>query len=294
MKIANIAAAVLACGSFFGTGAVVASNDPAATGRLLTADGGVLIQRSAQTDIAIVGNILGVGDMIFTTDTGRTQWQMSDTSLFAIAPDSAFKINKYALPPKKGNGGVASYTLLKGSVHTVTGRIGKAVAANASRGVYTSSSTRFNPENLRKVAAAPSAPYTLKTSIAVITTQGADYLATQVDKVLKVLVKVGSVTVCTVGGCASPVAGEGVVVSCEGCKPAVVASANLDLDVLYTSLQFDLKNVAIVVDGDQVHDPRTEPVSPTQACRTVLSQLYDAVPCGGRGNSDPDDPVSPN
>jgi len=294
MKIANIAAAVLACGSFFGTGAVVASNDPAATGRLLTADGGVLIQRSAQTDMAIVGSILGVGDMVFTTDTGRTQWQMSDKSLFSIAPDSAFKINKYALPSKKDKGGIASYTLIKGAVHTITGQIGQAAAVNSSRSVYASSSARFNSANLRKVAAAPSAPYTLKTSFAVITTQGADYLATQVDKVLKVLVKVGSVTVCTVGGCASPMAGEGVVASCEGCKPTVVASANLDLDVLYASLGFDLQHPAKIVAGEQVNDPRTEPVSPTQACRTVLSQLYDAVPCGGRVVSDPDAPVSPN
>ncbi|MES2490081.1 MAG: hypothetical protein V4607_09830 [Pseudomonadota bacterium] len=294
MKIANIAAAVLACGSFFGTGAVVASNDPAATGRLLTADGGVLIQRSAQTDIATVGNIVGVGDMVFTTDTGTTQWLMSDKSLFAIAPDSAFKINKYALPSKQGNGGVASYTLVKGSVHTITGQIGKTAAVNAPRSIYASSSSRFNPANLRKVAAAPSAPYTLKTASAVITTQGADYLVSQGSKKLEVMVKAGSVTVCTVAGCASPVAGEVVVMDCEGCKPTVAASADVNLDALYASLQFDLKNVAMVVDGEQVHDPRTEPVSPTQACRTVLSQLYDAVPCGGRGSSDPDTPVSPN
>ena len=290
MKQAKIVAAALIVASSFATGAVVASNDPAATGRVLMSNGGVLIQRSVKTDTALVGSIIGVGDTVLTTDTGTSQWQMSDESLFAIAPNSGLKINKYALS-EQGRAGVASYALLQGSVHTITGKIGKTVAANVPRNIYSAATAQFNPANLIKVVAAPTGPYMLKTALAVITTQGADYVASQAGKVLKVLVHAGSVTACTIAGCASPVAGEGVVVNCEGCKPTVVPGITLGLDALYASLQFNLQDASGIVVGAQVNDPRADGSSPTLACRTVAAQLQAAVACGPTG---PTTPVSPN
>ncbi len=97
MKKANLAAAILAASSMLGAGAAFASNDPAATGRLMLVTGNVQIQRNVQTDNAMIGGIVGVGDTILTADTGATQWKMSDDSMFAIAPESGFRINKYAL-----------------------------------------------------------------------------------------------------------------------------------------------------------------------------------------------------
>lgn len=285
MKKMNIVMAALVVGSAaLGVGTAVASNDPAASGKVLSASGGVLIQRSVRTDTASTGSVVGVGDTVLTTDTGVSQVQMSDDSYFAIAPSSGLKINKFALPTR-GQPGIASYTLLQGSVHTITGRIGKTVAANTPRNFYSAATTKFNPANLIKVVAAPTGPYTLKTAIAVITASGADYVASQTDNVLKVLVNSGSVMACTVAGCASPGAGEGIVVSCAGCKPSVVSRANLALDSVLANLQFDSKDMSKVVTGQQVTDSRNEVVSPTQACRTVASILQDGVRCGPKAST---------
>ncbi len=287
MKKATIAALVLAASSLCAVSVAVASNDPAASGKLFLVDGTVLIQRSVQAETAAIDSIIGVGDSILTADTGTAQWQMSDTSIFALAPESGFKINKYALPHSKNAEGLASYTLLHGAVHTVTGTIGKAAAANASMG-------RFSPARLVKVAAAPAGPYTLKTTLAVITSKGADFVAVQTDKILKVLVNVGSATVCTVAGCASPVAGEGVVVNCDGCKPTVAAAATLGLDSLVASLEFNLQLMAPLAHGDQITDPRKQPLSAVLACRTVLAHLEGAARCGRLEGTMVESPVSPN
>ncbi len=291
MKKANLAAAILAAGSMLGTGAAFASNDPAATGRLMLVTGNVQIQRNVQTDNAMIGGIVGVGDTILTTDTGTTQWKMSDDSMFAIAPESGFRINKYALPSSRNPEGVASYTLLQGAVHAITGKIGKSAAVNTPRGVYTVTEGHFTPANLIKVVAAPAAPFTLKTGAAAITAKGADFTAVQAGKILKVLVKAGSVTVCTIAGCATPAAGEGAVVACEGCKPAVAAAASLDIDSLVASLEFNLQ-VPAKVEDDQITDTRKQPLTPTQACRTVLARIEGSANCDGADG--PGRPVSPH
>lgn len=293
MKKFNIISAVLVAGAVLGTGAAVASNDPAAAGRILGVDGSVLIQRTLQTDIASAGSIIGVGDSVLTTDTGTTQWTMADDSLFALAPNSGLKINNYVMPSSTNGAGIASYVLLNGAVHTITGRIGKTAAANAPRSIYTASTGRFNAANLIKVIAAPSAPYTLKTAMAIVTTKGADYAAAQNGKSLEVLVNAGSVTVCTIAGCASPAAGEGVVVNCEGCKPTIVPGITLALNALNSNVAFNLRDPALV--NAKVNDPRANPPSPSQGCSTIAAQLQNATSCGpGGGSSGPGVPVSPN
>lgn len=295
MKKMNVAMMIMAMTAAVGSTVVFASNDPAASGRVISSSGGVLIQRSVQTDAAQVGSVIGVGDTVLTTDTGKAQWQMSDSSLFAIAPETGFKINKYALPSAKNAEGVASYTLLQGSVHTITGKIGKSVAANAASGTYTAASSRFNEANLKKVVAAPNGPYTLKTALAVITTKGADFTAVQADKILKVLVNAGSATVCTVAGCETSGAGEAIVVSCEGCKPTTTSALSLGIDSVVAGLEFNLQIPAPSDLDDPNADPRKKPLTPTQACRTVLARLQGAANCqNADGVGGPGTPVSPN
>lgn len=294
MNKATFAALILAASSLCGARLAMASNDPAASGRLFAVNGGVLIQRTVDTQVAKIGSIVGVGDAILTTDTGAAQWQMSDTSIFALAPGSGLKINKYALPRAKGPEGIASYTLLHGAVHTVTGKIGKTTAANAPRSIYVGQASRFSPTHLVKVVAAPASPYSLKTALAVVTSQGADFVAVQSDAVLKVLVNVGSAAVCTVAGCETPKAGEGVIVSCEGCKPSLVAGASLGMQEIVASLAFDLHTPPGLEYGDQITDPRTQPLSATQACRTVLAHLEGSANCGRLEGSGTEPPVSPN
>ncbi|MES2490367.1 MAG: hypothetical protein V4607_11285 [Pseudomonadota bacterium] len=284
MKKMNAAVMILAIGSGLAASMTFASDS--AVGKLLSADGGVLIQRPAKTDIASTGTIVGVGDTILTTDTGSTQWLMSDTSVFSMAADSGLKINKYALPSSTNANGVASYTLLQGAVRTITGKIGKNVAANAPHNVYSAATGRFHAENLIKVAAAPAGPYTLKTALAVITTQGADFTAAQSGNAIKVLVTAGSAAACNVAGCATANAGEGIVISCAGCKPATAASATLGLDGLILSLAF--------TDG-QSPEVSNQPQA-THVCRTVLGRIMGGANCQNAdgGNPDTEPPVSPN
>lgn len=280
----NNFAMLLAVSSLLSAGLVSASNDPAAGGRLEIVDGGVLVQRSVQTDIARVGTIVGVGDAIITTDTGKVQWTMADDSIFAMSPSSSLKINNYVMPRSGLPSGTASYTLLQGSVHTVTGKIGKDVAANSAQSIHASTTGRFNPANLIKVAAAPTGPYVLKTVLAVITTKGADYAVVQAEKLLQVVVNRGSVTVCTIGGCASPGAGEGVIVNCAGCKPQVVPGISLGLDGLLATLEFRYQNHDLVT-GIKIRDPRVE------NCNSLAAQGQDGS-CSMPTKPPP--PVSPN
>ncbi|GEM_PF-2653037 len=294
MKKFNMMSMVLVASSVFATGAALASIDRAAVGRVIAVDGSVLIQRTVQTDIVGAGTIIGIGDAVLTTDTGTTQWTMADDSLFALAPNSGLKINNYVMPSSANSAGTASYTLLHGAVHTITGKIGKTVAANAPHRVYTAASGRFNAANLIKVLAAPTGPYTLKTAMAVLTTKGADYAVSQAPKVLEVLVNAGSVTVCTISGCASPAAGEGVIVNCEGCKPTIVPGITLALSALNSSVEFNLRDPAAISAGAQVNDPRSQPPPASQGCSTIAAQLQNATSCGPGTPSGPGTPVSPN
>lgn len=263
------------------------------SGRLLSADGGVLIQRGVQTAIGRSGSLIGVGDAVLTTDTGTTQWQMADDSLFAIAPSSGLKIDRYELPSSGNGSGVASYTLIQGAVHTLTGKIGRSVALNALEmpsATFAGFTGRFNPANLIKVAASPAAPYVLKSAFAKITTKGADYAAVQTEKQLAVLVNKGMVTVCSAAGCASPSAGNGVFVNCVGCKPVEVPGATLGLEDIVAGLSFRSSNPDVAI-GAGLNDPRSEVApAPGQNCLGVAVQLQAGacVPAG------PGVPVSPN
>lgn len=283
MRKNNFVMMVLAAGTLLGAGSLLASNDPGASGRLEIVDGGVLVQRNVQTDVAGVGTIIGVGDAILTSDTGKVQWTMADDSIFSMAASSGLKINKYMTPRPGNPSGTASYTLLQGAVHTVTGKIGKDVAANSAKGTYASATGRFDPANLIKVAAVPNGPYLLKTALAAITTKGADYAVVQGEKLLQVLVNKGSVTVCTPAGCATPTAGEGVLVNCVGCKPQVVPGITLGLDALLATLEFKYQNHQLVT-GVKIDNPRVE------NCTSVSSQSQD----GSCFPSGPTPPVSPN
>lgn len=279
----NFVMMLLATGAVLGSASAFASNDQAASGRLEIVDGGVMVQRSVQTDVAAKGTIVGVGDSILTSDTGKVQWLMADDSIFAMAPSSGLKINKYVTPRPGNPSGTASYTLLQGAVHTVTGMIGKEVAVNSAQSIHASANGRFNPANLIKVAAVPNGPYVLKTALAGITTKGADYAVVQSEKILQVLVNKGSVTVCTPAGCASPAAGEGVIVNCVSCKPQVVPGITLGLDSLLATLEFRYQNHELVT-GVKIDNPRVE------NCTSVSAQSQD----GSCFPSGPTPPVSPN
>jgi len=298
MKKVNAAITILATSATLVVGTAFALNDSTAVGRMLIAKGGVLIQRNVHTDVAGAGSIVGVGDTILTTDTGTTQWQMSDDSVFVMAPDSGFKINQYAMPSPQNANGVAGYTLLQGAIHTITGKIGRGVAANPAHSTYSSDTGRFNAANLIKVAAAPTGPYTLKTALGVITTKGADFTAVIDGKSLKVMVGEGAATVCTVAGCSVATPGQGIFVNCDGCKPTFVSISGLGLESLSATLAFNglgLGGSRIDQTGNPSGDtPRTQP----PACRGVSGQVQGSSNCQNPSSpgvpGGPGIPVSPN
>lgn len=93
------------------------------------------ITRVTETDVQVV-NPAGIaakaeqGSLINSTDTvrtgpdGKVKFTMSDSSKFAIPPNSEFKIEEYAdrTPSSPAR---AVYSLLKGAFRTVSGLIGK-------------------------------------------------------------------------------------------------------------------------------------------------------------------------
>jgi hypothetical protein len=260
-----------------------------AKGRLLSADGGVLIQRGVQTNVGQAGSLLGVGDTVLTTDTGSAQWQMSDDSIFAMAPDSGLKINRYELPSQSNRSGVASYTLLQGAVRTITGKIGSVVAAadTAPQPMFASSNGGFNPAYLIKVAASPASAYALKSAFAVVSTQSADFAASQSVKQFAMIVNQGTASACSGGGCTTVGAGQALVVSCPTCKPVQVSPSSLALNSIMASLSLTSTNPSASV--TVTTDPRT-PVPSGPGCVTVAAQLQ----AGTGVPSAPGVPVSPN
>lgn len=285
MKKLNIAITILATGAALAVGAASAFDSSNAVGRMVSASGGVLIQRTVHTDPADAGSVVGVGDTIVTTDTGLTQWEMSDDSIFVMAPESGFKINQYQLPSSSNANGVASYTLLQGAVHTITGKIGKSVAANPAHSVYSAATGRFNAANLIKVVAAPTGPYILKTAAGIITSKGGDFTVVLVGKALKVVVNAGSATACTVSGCTTALAGEGISINCEGCQPAPASVPSLGVQDLAAALAFNHATLSAPPQSSKTDSPRAqEPSNPNNPSNPSNPGL----PVG------PGLPVSPN
>ncbi|TXH03214.1 MAG: hypothetical protein E6R07_12990 [Nevskiaceae bacterium] len=259
----------------------------APSGRVLGTDGGVLIQHGVQTDMARSGSVIGVGDTIVTTDTGSAQWQMADESTFAMAPDSGLKINRYEMP-SQGSHGAATYSLLQGAVHMVTGRIGGSVAAadGSARVRPVVDRGGFNPAYLIKVAALPAAPVVLKSAFASVAAQSADVAISQSSSQFGMIVNKGAVTACNGAGCAGASAGQAVMVPCATCKPVVVSPNTLAAlsDLLSTTLAISVTNPPVRVEATT--DPRT-PAPSGPGCVGATAQVQ-AGACG------PPPPVSPN
>ncbi len=64
-------------------------------------------------------------DVITTEKASRLQIRFTDGSLLSLQEDSSFKIKDYRYKSEAGNGDNAAYSLLKGSMRTISGAIGK-------------------------------------------------------------------------------------------------------------------------------------------------------------------------
>jgi hypothetical protein len=128
------------------------------------------------------GGAIASGQAIVTGSTGRAQVKFSDGGLISLQPNTEFKIASYVdkADPKEDRFLV---DLLRGSMRTITGLIGKR-----------------NREN-----------YKLTTTTATIGIRGSGYnVSYNPDGSLNVTTELDAIEVCTAGGCTGLTAGESV------------------------------------------------------------------------------------
>lgn len=130
------------------------------------------------------------GDAITTTD-GRVQIRFTDGAFMALQPNTIFKVDQYAFDGKSDGKEKGSFNLVKGSLRTVTGLIGKVNKAN----------------------------YEVRTPTATIGIRGTAYSATQTDDGLVVSVAQGLVSVSNSGGNVTLSTGQSVLVKSSTSSP---------------------------------------------------------------------------
>jgi len=104
---------LLACGNLFAN--TVAS--------ITAIKGSATIQRNSQSLQAVLGAKLKQSDNILTKDNTKIQLIFKDETIISIGKNSNFSINQYLYEDSKEP--VAKFTLLKGAMRTITGKIGK-------------------------------------------------------------------------------------------------------------------------------------------------------------------------
>lgn len=108
--------------------ASVATAQPRAAGEVLAVKGAVTLQKpgAAATPLT-VGADVPRGTTVATGADSSARLRMRDNSYIALAPNSGFQIEKFALPRagKTKDPGTAVFSLLRGGFRTITGLIGK-------------------------------------------------------------------------------------------------------------------------------------------------------------------------
>lgn len=104
--------------------ATVAAAGQAAT---VTHVSGPLLARKADgaTKVIAVGAKIDEGDTVVTERRTYARLKFDDGSEVTLKPNSQFKVEKFNYDQSKPNDDVASYTLIKGGLRTITGQIGK-------------------------------------------------------------------------------------------------------------------------------------------------------------------------
>ncbi|HEX9365053.1 MAG TPA: FecR family protein [Vicinamibacterales bacterium] len=97
-------------------------------GRVLTADGDVLVLRGSQILRLSRGAVVESGDQIHTGADGKTLIVFTDSGLVWIRANSDFIIDEYSYA--RGGRESAFFSLLKGGVRSVTGLIGRRTRGN--------------------------------------------------------------------------------------------------------------------------------------------------------------------
>lgn len=93
-------------------------------GRAIAVLGEVTILRGEQKLKLEKGSPVQVGDRIITGEGAATQLRMSDESILAVRQKSEVEITSYRFAADKPEEGAAKFSLLKGGLRTLTGKIG--------------------------------------------------------------------------------------------------------------------------------------------------------------------------
>ena len=70
------------------------------------------------------GDVINSGDTLITGVASRLQWRSNDGGMFALRPDTEFKVDEYQYDVGKARGR-SFFSLAKGGFRTLSGRIGK-------------------------------------------------------------------------------------------------------------------------------------------------------------------------
>jgi hypothetical protein len=136
------------------------------------------------------GNEIGVGDTIITGGNGRVQVRFSDGALSSFQPDTRFRVDEYQYKGKADGSERGFFSLLKGTLRTITGAIGQS-----------------NKKS-----------YLVTTPTATIGIRGTEYLAREGNS-LSVSVGEGQIEVCNAAGCLVVADGESAFVKDGSTQP---------------------------------------------------------------------------
>ncbi len=107
-----------------GTLLLVALSAGAEEGRAIAVLGEVTMLRGGQSLAVERGTPIEVGDRIRTGDGAAAQLRMSDESILSVRQKSEVEITSYRFAAEKPEEGTALFSLIKGGLRTLTGKIG--------------------------------------------------------------------------------------------------------------------------------------------------------------------------
>ena len=97
----------------------------ASAGKVLMASGDTSrIAADGARSALQAGDAVFSGDTLFTGAESRLQWRTNDGGMFALRPNSEFRVDEYQYDAAKGSGR-SFFSLAKGGFRTLTGSIGK-------------------------------------------------------------------------------------------------------------------------------------------------------------------------
>lgn len=120
----RLSLALILAGGALATAVPASSQAAERAGRVLIAAGDVAIVRDGQRIVAQAGTEVQSGDTVELGSASNAQLLLTDNSIVALRPETAFRIADYRYSGKSAPGERSFLALLKGGMRTLTGVIG--------------------------------------------------------------------------------------------------------------------------------------------------------------------------